>query len=139
MQTPAALTTVSSDHTSVIEYTGGCDDVDERELMALLDGIARDLTPTNQTDETTREKVFLGQNCAANFFRAMAVVMPYEPLLPSHISIESAFGLTNRTTLHPFGSLWSHAGDVSLQNILQSLPAVEVCLRYAARTCRPEI
>ncbi len=103
---------------------------DASRLIALLDDVARLLKPTNQTENTTRERIYLGQNCAANFFRALANQTPSRRLLPGDVSVESAFGLTNRTTLHPFGSLWSYAGDVSLKNILQSLPTIEACLRY---------
>ncbi|TQV95343.1 fungal specific transcription factordomain-containing protein [Cordyceps javanica] len=95
--------------------------------IALLDGAYRRLKPTREIDGTTRESIYLGRNCAASFFRALVADhhAPDRPLLPSNVSIESAFGLTNRTTLHPFGSLWSFAGDVSLKHILESLPAVE--------------
>lgn len=99
------------------------------QLIALLDDVSQRLEPTYIIDSTTRERIYLGVSCAANFFRALSSHAREKPLLPGHVSIESAFGLTNRTTLHPFGSLWSYAGDVSLGKILQSLPAVEVCLR----------
>lgn len=99
------------------------------QLIALLDDISQRLAPTYIMDDITRERIYLGMNCAANFFRELSLHASGKPLLPGDVSIESAFGLTNRTTLHPFGSLWSYAGDVSLGNILKSLPAVEVCLR----------
>lgn len=102
---------------------------DSLQLISLLDQLSLCLKPTHEIDNVTKEKVYLGRNCAANVFRALNTYVPDKPLLPTSISVESAFGLTNRTTLHPFGSLWSYAGDVSLGSILQSLPAVEVCLR----------
>lgn len=102
---------------------------DTTRLIELLDHVSSRLEPSHETDNKTREKIYLGQNCAANFFRILIEYASERPQLPPGVSIESAFGLSNRTTLHPFRSLWSHAGDVSLRNILQSLPAVEVCLR----------
>lgn len=104
-------------------------DDDSLHLTSLLDELSLSLKPTHEIDPVTKEKIYLGRNCAANVFRALNTHVPDKPLLPTSISVESAFGLTNRTTLHPFGSLWSYAGDVSLGSILQSLPAVEVCLR----------
>ncbi|KAJ3484817.1 hypothetical protein NLG97_g6965 [Lecanicillium saksenae] len=104
-------------------------------LVALLNRVAARLEPTHETDDATREKIFLGQNCAANFFRALGAENPTTPLLPSGVAIESAFGLSNRTALHPFGSLWSNAGDVSLKNVLQSLPAVETSVAFESRLC----
>ena len=73
------------------------------------------------------ETVFLGRNSAANFFRSMHSEGATN-VLPSNISLETAFALTNRMTLHPFGSLWSTA-NVTLADVLKALPPAETCIR----------
>lgn len=97
------------------------------ELLLLLDSIATLLIESCETDVITDETTFLGRNASATFFRCVSLAHP-SGLLPSHISVESAFALSNRTTLHPFGSLW-HTVDVTLAEVLRALPGSETCLR----------
>ena len=102
------------------------------QLLPLLNYIAHNLTESWETDKLTKNTTFLGRNSSANFFRRLSAIHIYD-LLPLDISIESAFGLTNRTTLHPFGSLWVTV-HVTLGDVLQALPGLETCTRYRSET-----
>ena len=96
-------------------------------LIPLLNNIAENLTESCETDNVTKNTTFLGRNSSATFFRRLSAIHIYD-LVPAEISIESAFGLTNRTALHPFGSLWVTV-NVKLADILKALPEVETCMR----------
>ena len=100
---------------------------DQIKLIAFLDNIAARLSDTCETDALLGETVYLGRNSPANFFRFMHE-KDAPDILPKKISLESAFALTNRTTLHPFGSLWSTV-NVTLADVLKALPAAETCMR----------
>lgn len=102
-------------------------DEDGYKAITLLNAVASRLSATCEKDPMLGETVYLGQNAPANFFRFMHPEGA-EDVLPPKISLESAFALTNRTTLHPFGSLWSTVG-VELSDVLKALPAAETCMR----------
>lgn len=96
-------------------------------LIPLLNNVAQNLTESWKTDKVTKNTTFLGRNSPATFFCRLSAIHIYD-LVPAAISIESAFGLTNRTALHPFGSLWVTV-NVTLADILRALPEVETCMR----------
>jgi hypothetical protein len=75
-------------------------------VVPVLDVIAKRLVDSNEIDPELSQTTYVGKTSSANFFRALSSLCE-EKLLPPNISIESAFGLTNRTPLHPFGSLWT--------------------------------
>ena len=102
-------------------------DADQGKIITFLDATASRLANTCETDALLGETVYLGRNAPANFFRFMHPENATDAL-PKKISLESAFALTNRTTLHPFGSLWSTV-DVTLADVLKALPAAETCMR----------
>ena len=105
---------------------------DQIKLIAFLDNIALRLSETCETDALLGETVYLGRNSPANFFRFMHEKDALD-IIPKKISLESAFALTNRTTLHPFGSLWSTV-NVTLADVLKALPAAETCMRCVSRS-----
>ena len=96
-------------------------------LLAFLDRIADALIETWMTDGPTSQTTFLGRNSSATFFRFLASTHHFE-LMPKDVSLESAFALTNRTTLHPFGSLWTTV-HVTLSSVLKALPSSETCMK----------
>ncbi|KAF7190612.1 Multidrug resistance regulator 1 [Pseudocercospora fuligena] len=104
------------------------------ELIQILNKISSSLSYLIKTDRWTGETVFLGRNCSATFFTNFSHPQTKIPisdtLMPFNVSWGAAFGLTNRTTLHPFGSLWTAAGTTNLKDILQALPATEICMTY---------
>ena len=102
-------------------------DLEQAKVISFLDGIASRLTATCKRDPMLGETVYLGRYSPANFYRFMHSENAHH-VLPDKISLESAFALTNRTTLHPFGSLWSTV-DVTLADVLKALPAAETCMR----------
>lgn len=105
-------------------------DAQEAKTLSLLDATSSRLSETCNKDAMLGETVYLGRNSPANFFRSMHPE-DAKDVLPPKISLESAFALTNRTTLHPFGSLWSTV-DVTLADVLKALPAAETCMRSAS-------
>ncbi|EME81199.1 uncharacterized protein MYCFIDRAFT_77113, partial [Pseudocercospora fijiensis CIRAD86] len=116
--------------------TGGEEDDTDGgdELIQSLDKTSSTLKHMIKTDRWTGETVFLGRNCSATFFTKLTHPQTKIPisdtLMPFNVSWGAAFGLTNRTTLHPFGSLWTAAGTTNLKEILQALPATEICMTY---------
>lgn len=102
-------------------------DTSSADVIPLLDALAARLTDTCDVDAQTSQTTYVGRSSTANLFRALSSFTTQE-LLPADISIESAFGLTNRTPLHPFGSLWSTV-DVRLLDILQTLTHPQDCMR----------
>ncbi|KXT13883.1 hypothetical protein AC579_2641 [Pseudocercospora musae] len=104
------------------------------ELIQTLNTISSALKHLVKTDRWTGETVFLGRNSSATFFTNLSHPQTKIPisdtLMPFNVSWGAAFGLTNRTTLHPFGSLWTAAGTTNLKDILQALPATEICMTY---------
>ena len=94
----------------------------------LLDVISERLQSSCNEDEQTGEIVFIGRQAFASYFRAMEVHEYVRSQLSQAITVEFAFGLTNRTILHPFASLWSFAGNPALGQILRTLPGPETCL-----------
>ena len=109
------------------QANGNISDAAQDRIIIFLDATASRLTETCDTDALLGETVYLGRNSPANFFRFMHPENA-QHVLPKKISLESAFALTNRTTLHPFGSLWSTV-DVTLADVLKALPAAETCMR----------
>jgi hypothetical protein len=131
VQDPTAAERSSSSRTSLVErgQTGHeVADADQTKAIHFLDGIAGRLSATCKKDPMLGEVVYLGRYSPANFFRFMHPENASN-VLPDKISLESAFALTNRTTLHPFGSLWSTV-DVTLADVLKALPAAETCMRW---------
>ncbi|KAK4495987.1 hypothetical protein PRZ48_013255 [Zasmidium cellare] len=97
--------------------------------IEFLNYLSESITNICERDDQTGETLYVGQNSSAAFFQAvLATQEDYQ--LPPDVSIGSAFGLTNRTPLHPFGSLWSATVKVTLGDILGSLPSTERCMRY---------
>jgi hypothetical protein len=109
------------------QVNGNISDADQEKIITFLDTTASRLAETCETDALLGETVYLGRNSSANFFRFMHPENAQD-VLPKKISLESAFALTNRTTLHPFGSLWSTV-NVTLADVLKALPAAETCMR----------
>ncbi|OQV05000.1 Fungal Zn2-Cys6 binuclear cluster domain-containing protein [Cladophialophora immunda] len=110
---------------------GSLNDLGETsQLIHFLDAVGAGLENTWHTEHFTGETIFLGSKSAASLFRCLSKQVPSVLCLPDGLTIESVFGLTNRTTLHPFGSLWSYAGNPSLAEILKALPGVESCMTY---------
>ncbi|KAF7188725.1 putative transcriptional regulatory protein C3H8.08c [Pseudocercospora fuligena] len=100
------------------------------DIPSLLSNVTTNLSPVISHDTQTGETIYLGRNSSAAFFSSLLSSSPDPITLPSEISIPSAFGLTNRTPLHPFGSLWAATASVTLGDILRSLPGTDRCMRY---------
>lgn len=92
-----------------------------------------------ETDAVTGQVTFVGRRAHATFFRTLLSYLP-EQTLPPSASVESVFGLTNRSVSQPFVSLWNTTARVTIADILHSLPSPETCLRYYRayqQTCHP--
>lgn len=105
-------------------------------VMALLDRVAATLAPYQSASDATTEVVYVGQNASAAFFWSFCslgdstgVGAHHEICTNGSICVGSAFSLTNRTILHPFGSLWASSQSAVLSQILQALPAASLCIR----------
>lgn len=98
----------------------------EEDQIRFLDSLAAQATPSLEVDAENGQTTYMGKNASANLFRSI-VTVDGQPMLPSNISLESAFCLTNRVPLHPFGSLWTTVG-VTLFDILQTLSNPEECM-----------
>jgi hypothetical protein len=104
-------------------------DASDDYLLAMLDHIATHATASCETDADTGQMTFVGRRAHATLFRTLLSYLPEQTLPPSS-SVETVFGLTNRTISQPFVSLWNTTARVTIGDILRSLPAAETCLRY---------
>ncbi|KAK6382767.1 hypothetical protein LTS17_003436 [Exophiala oligosperma] len=134
--TPVPLQSPRTKHVTIVDESARQGSlVDElsapsSRLIWFLDAVAAGLKDTWHTEQLTSETIFLGWKSSASLFRCLGEQVPNGALsLPEGLTVESVFGLTNRTTLHPFGSLWSFAGNPSVAEILKALPGVESCMR----------
>jgi hypothetical protein len=101
----------------------------QNDLLAVLDHAAAVTKSTCETDTDTGQMTFVGGRAHASVFRALLSHLP-EGVLPHSTSVETVFGLTNRSISQPFVSLWNITARITVGDILQSLPSPENCLKY---------
>ncbi|KAK5059968.1 hypothetical protein LTR84_009851 [Exophiala bonariae] len=114
-------------------------DTSSNDLLTILDHMATNATESCEMDAVTGQMTFVGRRAHATLFRTLTPYLP-EKALPPTASLESVFGLTNRTISQPFVSLWNTTARVTVEDILRSLPSAEACLRYYQtyqQTCHP--
>lgn len=99
------------------------------DLLAILDHIAVGAKASCEKDAINGQVTFVGRRAHATVFRTLLSYLP-ERTLPDSASVETVFGLTNRTISQPFVSLWNTTARVTVGDIVHSLPLAEICLRY---------
>ncbi|KAF2717381.1 hypothetical protein K431DRAFT_315811 [Polychaeton citri CBS 116435] len=105
----------------------------EQDILNLVKSVAGKINQVCETEVETGEILYFGRNSHLAFLNTL---LPHvyetrqKQLLPSDHSLASALGLSNRTSLHPFGSLWNATANITLGEILQALPKNDICLKY---------
>jgi hypothetical protein len=99
------------------------------QIIVLAD-LATHLSPLHSESDETTEVVHIGQNASAAFFWSLGDFSGSQGMSQLGAArIASAFCLTNRTILHPFGSLWAPRERETLLQLLATLPRTGFCVK----------